>query len=136
MPVVRSISTISSFVKCSLDTIYPTNSFFEQRNFTYSRTGKIGKLVFLDSNLYYAIYFVTEESELVHRVEIVSKGCLIRKDYFTYGRVFSEYYAPLDKKAHMYLRRFFNENGTVAYEEINDDGEVMYSSSRLPTGIV
>ena len=26
-------------------------------------------------------------------------------------------------------RRFFNENGTVAYEEINDDGEVMY---RLP----
>ena len=97
--------------------------------YTYSRTGKIGKLVFLDSNLYYAIYFVTEESELVHRVEIVSKGCLIRKDYFTYGRVFSEYYAPQDKKAHMYLRRFFNENGTVAYEEINDDGEVMY---RLP----
>ena len=56
-------------------------------------------------------------------------GFLIRKDYFTYGRVFSEYYAPLDKKAHMYLRRFFNEDGTVAYEEVNDDGNVIY---RLP----
>lgn len=94
--------------------------------YTYSRTGKVGKLTFLDSNVYYAIYFVAEGSELVHRVEIVSAGYLIRKDYFTYGRVFSEYYAPLDNKAHMYLRRFFNENGTVAYEEINDDGNVMY----------
>ena len=59
-------------------------------------------------------------------MEIVSGGLLIRKDYFTYNRVFSEYYAPLDNKAHMYLRRFFNEDGTAAYEEINDDGRVMY----------
>ena len=29
----------------------------------------------------------------------------------------------------MYLRRFFNEDGTVAYEEVNDDGNVIY---RLP----
>ena len=36
-----------------------------------------------------------EKSERVHRVEIVSGGYLIRKDYFTYGRLFSEYYAPL-----------------------------------------
>lgn len=97
--------------------------------YTYSRNGKIGKLVFRESNVYYTIYFVKEQSNQVHRVEIVSKGCLIRKDYFTYGRVFSEYYAPLDKKAHLYLRRFFNEDGSVAYEEINDDGKVMY---RLP----
>lgn len=94
--------------------------------YTYTRNGKTGKLVLQGSDVYYAIYFVDEKSDLVHRVEIVSRGRLIRKDYFTYGRVFSEYYAPLDKKAHMYLRRFFNEDGTVAYEEINDDGKVMY----------
>nr|WP_325186489.1 accessory Sec system glycosyltransferase GtfA [uncultured Oscillibacter sp.] len=94
--------------------------------YSYSRKGKIGKLFFRNSNVYYTIYFVKEQSDLVHRVEIVSNGCLIRKDYFTYGRIFSEYYAPLDKKAHMYLRRFFNENGSVAYEEINDDGKVLY----------
>ena len=97
--------------------------------YTYTRNGKTGKLVFQGKDIFYMIYFVNERSDLVHRVEIVSRGRLIRKDYFTYGRVFSEYYAPLDKKAHMYLRRFFNEDGTVAYEEINDDGKVMY---RLP----
>lgn len=94
--------------------------------YTYTRDGKKGKLVFRESNIFYTIYFVGMESDLVHRVEIVSRGFLIRKDFFTYGRVFSEYYAPLNKKAHMYLRRFFNEDGTVAYEEINDDGKVMY----------
>lgn len=94
--------------------------------YTYSRNGKTGRIVFAGKNNYYAVYFVDEKSERVHRVEIVSGGYLIRKDYFTYGRLFSEYYAPLDNKAHMYLRRFFNEDGTVAYEEINDDGKVMY----------
>lgn len=84
--------------------------------YTYTREGKIGNLALLGSNTYYAVYFTGETSELVHRVEIVSGGALIRKDYYTYGRVFSEYYAPQDNKAHMYLRRFFNEDGTVAYD--------------------
>lgn len=94
--------------------------------YSCTRNGKTGRLVLPGNNNYYAVYFVDEKSERVHRVEIVSGGYLIRKDYFTYGRVFSEYYAPLNNKAHMYLRRFFNEDGTVAYEEINDDGKVMY----------
>lgn len=97
--------------------------------YTYTREGKTGRLVFEERNSFYTVYFLNETSELVHRVEIVSRGYLIRKDYFTDCRVFSEYYAPLDNKAHMYLRRFFNQDGTVAYEEINDDGKVMY---RLP----
>ncbi|MCI9336736.1 MAG: accessory Sec system glycosyltransferase GtfA [Lachnospiraceae bacterium] len=109
-----------SFMLDDLKKTLPTEEY------TYSRDGKTGKLVFQGSNSYYAVYFADEKSERVHRVEIVSGGCLIRKDFYTYGRVFSEYYAPLDKKAHMYLRRFFNEDGTVAYEEINDDGNVMY----------
>lgn len=94
--------------------------------YTYTRNGKSGKLVFGESDIFYTVYFVDKQSELVHRAEIVSRGRLIRKDYFTYGRVFSEYYAPLNKQAHLYLRRFFNEDGSVAYEEIIDDGRVMY----------
>ena len=50
----------------------------------------------------------------------------MRKDYFTYCRIYSEYYAPLDKQAHLYQRRFFNEDGSVAYEEITDNDVVMY----------
>ncbi|MDY2625226.1 MAG: accessory Sec system glycosyltransferase GtfA [Coriobacteriales bacterium] len=83
-----------------------------------TRSGKTGRLQFSDSGTYCSLYFADKENDALHRVEYVSNGCLIRKDYFTYGRIYSEYYAPLDGRAHLYLRRFFNEDGTVAYEEM------------------
>ena len=99
---------------------------FGNRRFTCSRQGTTVKYTFPGTNEYYMVYLVNSKENRVHRVEIVSKGCLIRKDYYTYCRIYSEYYAPFNKRAHLYQRRFFNENGTVAYEEIIDDDVVMY----------
>ena len=114
----------TSPVTYTLDDLLETISYPE---YTYSREDKIGHLYFgAEKKDFYTIFFADEISERVHRVEIVSRGFLIRKDYFTYGRLYSEYYAPLNKTAHMYLRRFFNEDGSTAYEEINDDGTVLY----------
>lgn len=99
---------------------------FGQREFTSSREGNKVKYILTGENVYYMAYMVDDHSDLVHRVEMVSSGCLIRKDYYTYCRIYSEYYAPLDKQAHLYQRRFFNEDGGIAYEEITDNGIVMY----------
>lgn len=99
---------------------------FGGRKFQLSREGKIAKYIFEGENNFYTAYMVNETDDLVHRVEMVSKGLLIRKDYFTYHRIYSEYYAPLDNQAHLYQRRFFNEDGSVAYEEIIDGDAVMY----------
>ena len=99
---------------------------FTDLNYTKTREGKICRYVFGGSNNFYTAYMVNDHDDFVHRVEMVSNGFLIRKDYFTYGRVYSEYYAPLDNKAHLYHRRFFNVDGSVAYEEIIDDDRVMY----------
>lgn len=99
---------------------------FGSRRFTCSREGAAAKYTFSETNSYCMVYLVNERENRVHRVEIVSNGCLIRKDYYTYCRIYSEYYAPLDNKAHLYQRRFFNEDGTVAYEEITDNDAVMY----------
>lgn len=96
------------------------------RKYTFSRDKSVCKYVFEGTNNFYTVYMVDDEQDLVHRVEMVSNGCLIRKDYYTYCRIYSEYYAPLDGKAHMYQRRYFNEDGTVAYEEANDNEQVMY----------
>ncbi len=97
-----------------------------QEKYTFSRNGRICKYVFEENSEFYTVYMVDEQSSLVHRVEIVSHGCLIRKDYYTYCRIYSEYYGPLDGKAHMYGRSFFNEDGSLAYEEVNDDDSVYY----------
>ena len=99
---------------------------FGGKAFEFSREGKIAKYVFSGTNVYYTVYMTDETGDKVHRVEMVSRGCLVRKDYFTYCRIYSEYYAPLDKQAHLYQRRFFNEDGSVAYEEITDNDVVMY----------
>ncbi len=99
---------------------------FGNRRFVATRDGDTMKYVFPDANSYYMAYLVNRKENRVHRVEMVSNGCLIRKDYYTYCRIYSEYYAPLDNKAHLYQRRFFNEDGTVAYEEITDNEKVMY----------
>lgn len=107
-------------------TLKDLEATFATKEFTTSRDGKTVKYIFPGNANFYTVYMVDETSDLVHRVELVTNGSLIRKDYFTYCRIYSEYYAPLDKKAHLYQRRFFDEDGTIAYEEIIDNEAVMY----------
>ena len=99
---------------------------FPIKTFSFKRDGKIAKYIFPGNGNFYTCYMQDEESDLVHRVEMVENGCLIRKDFYTYCRLFSEYYAPFNREAHLYQRRFFNEDGSIAYEEIIDDENVMY----------
>ena len=106
---------------------------FSNMNYTFSRNGKTAKYVFPGTGNFYTVYMVNDKEDRVHRTEIVSGGCLIRKDYYTYCRIYTEYYAPFNHEAHLYQRRFFNENGTVAYEEIIDGDAVMY---RFPDKIL
>lgn len=49
---------------------------------------------------------------------------LIRKDYYSYVRTFSEYYAPKDNRAKVYMRQFYNEDGSVVYREYIDGNSV------------
>lgn len=94
----------------------------------YDITGTDGicRYVFKEKDCFYTAYMADETSDLVHRVEIVSHGCLVRKDFYTYCKTFSEYFAPLDGQAHLYGRTFFNEDGSVAFEEVIDDDQVFY----------
>lgn len=125
------------FTDCKISpvtyTLKQLEKTFGNRRFNCSREGAKVKYTFPGTSSYYTVYLVNEKENRVHRVEMVSNGCLIRKDYFTYCKIYSEYYAPFDQKAHLYQRRFFNEDGTVAYEEITDNSIVMY---RFPDRLI
>lgn len=118
------------FTNCKVSpvtfTLKQLEKTFGKKRFVCERKGNTVKYTFPGISSYYMVYLVNKMENRVHRVEIVSNGCLIRKDYYTYCRIYSEYYAPLDNQAHLYQRRFFNEDGTVAYEEIIDNDVVMY----------
>lgn len=68
-------------------------------------------------DLYITAYLRKDYPAYVQRVEYAARGKLIRKDYYSYTRVFSEYYAPRNNQAYIYLRTFFNEDGSIAFEE-------------------
>ncbi|TRY16444.1 accessory Sec system glycosyltransferase GtfA, partial [Tessaracoccus rhinocerotis] len=75
---------------------------------------KVTRIYFNNKSCYVNCYL--KDKNIVDRAEFVSNGKLIRKEFYTYTKVFTEYYAPYNKKAKVYLRKFFNENGSVAYE--------------------
>lgn len=88
--------------------------------------GKI-KRIFYDNQDFITCYLHDVNQNIVNRAEFVSKGNLIRKDYYSYTKVFSEYYAPFENKAKLYMRQFYNENGTIAYSEYIDRESTLFS---------
>ena len=79
-----------------------------------------------EGNRYANAYLRFEGQDIVQRVEYVCAGKLVRKDYYTSGRLFSEYYSPVGNEAHLYLRRFFNRDGSEALCEIMDGETDLY----------
>lgn len=94
--------------------------------FVYSRSGNQVTYKFPRTNTYYTAFLVNGSSDLVYSVVMISNACLVRKDYYTYCRVYSEYYIPMNRQATLYLRRYYNENGSIAYEEMMEKGTILY----------
>lgn len=120
----------SFFTDCKnsaeLYTLDQLKSTFDAKSYNFTRDGAVVKYFFPGSDTYYVVHMLDEKSNGIHRILIISNGCLIRTDFYTYCKIYSEYFVPQNNQAHLYLRRFFNENGTVAYEEIVEDDIILY----------
>ncbi|MEB7779938.1 accessory Sec system glycosyltransferase GtfA [Mammaliicoccus fleurettii] len=89
--------------------------------------------LFNDVDKTYVLCYLKEQGQpFVDRAEFVSRGKLIRKDYYSYTRIFSEYYAPHENRAKIYMRQFYNEDGSIAYNEyINDSSELYMFKDKI-----
>lgn len=96
--------------------------------------GKSTKLFFSDDS-FWTVYFNNPEKKTVHRVEIVSRNILVRKDYYTSRRIFSEYYYPKNKTIFVNERHFYNQDGSIAYIELVDgkESQFKFSNCLLPS---
>ncbi|MBU7456374.1 accessory Sec system glycosyltransferase GtfA [Leuconostoc fallax] len=104
----------TSYSLNQLESTFPTTFDRIERGKNYIR------YFFEKDDIIITAYLDKKNKESVERAEFVSHGKLIRKDYYTYTKLFSEYYAPKDNKAYVYERHFFNQNGSIAFEEIVD----------------
>lgn len=87
------------------------------------REGEIVRYFYPQDDQFITCYLRQEDQDFVEHVEYVSRGRLIRKDYFSYVRYASEYFAPHNDAATLYQRRFYNEDGSVAYDMLIEDGQ-------------
>lgn len=94
--------------------------------YTVLRNGDAADVRIPSKGLRYHICFTGQSEDTIRCVLVLSRECLLRTDYYTYCRVYSEFFAPKDGYAKLYLRRFYNEDGSVAYEEMENGKEVMY----------
>lgn len=88
--------------------------------------GKIKRFFYEDQDFFLTCYLRNENSPYVERCEYVSRGILVRKDYFSYTRYCTEYFIPMNNQATLIERRFYNEDGSVAYSMQMADGREVY----------
>ncbi|WP_436861716.1 accessory Sec system glycosyltransferase GtfA [Staphylococcus caeli] len=97
---------------------------------TVIRTEQIDKKVRLFLNneqTFVTCYLKNHDESYVDRAEFVINGILVRKDFYSYVRIFSEYYAPFENRAKIYMRQFYNEDGSIAYNEYVDGDESSFA---------
>lgn len=94
--------------------------------------GKTIKLFNEINQTYIVCYLKEKDKEYIDRVEFVSRGKLIKKDYYSYTKIFSEYYAPQENRAKIYMRQYYNEDGSIAYNEyINETSEIYMFKDKI-----
>lgn len=98
----------------SIETLEGT---FSEKVVKKERNGSIIRYYFESNNYYLNVFFKDVDKGIVQRVEYVCDGQLIQKDYFSYTKMFSEYYTPKDGTPSLLSRTFFNEDASIAYEE-------------------
>ncbi|MBP3783421.1 MAG: accessory Sec system glycosyltransferase GtfA [Butyrivibrio sp.] len=102
---------------CSLSEEEVAATFPEGEYKVNELTGGKKQYVYGKANRFITVYFSKNNPDKVSKVEIVDSGYLIRTDYYTSGKTFSEYCAPFGGQARVYMRRFFNRDGSTAFEE-------------------
>ena len=99
---------------------------FDGKSSREETDGKIKRFFYEDQDFFLTCYLRNENSPYVERCEYVSRGILVRKDYFSYTRYCTEYFIPMNNQATLIERRFYNEDGSVAYSMQMADGREVY----------
>ena len=94
---------------------------------TIERDGRVARYTFAGEGNQIICYLTNSKDNYVEQVDYLYKGALIRKDYYSYTKYCSEFFAPKDGQAKLYQRSFYNEDGSLAYDMLlaeNDQDKI------------
>ncbi|GKQ42756.1 glycosyltransferase Gtf1 [Companilactobacillus sp. RD055328] len=112
-PTTYTIDDLEATFTQKLDSTHPT-TFGKQYNFN---GGKLRLKAHVDRHC---------GENTVYLVETFINDDLVQKDFYSYVRTYSEYYKPVKDKDNLYQRRFFNEDGSRAYDELLNGAQSLY----------
>lgn len=98
----------------------PTSVEKREKSITYK---------FQENNLRLTAYFDltnNNSKNKIFKAEWVVDGKLLQRDYYSYVKIYSEYFKPVDNQSNLYQRRFFNEDGSIEYEELINGKESLF----------
>ena len=75
---------------------------------------------------YLDAYFSNGAKRFIKETFTYSKGHLTRKDYYSHGLIYSEFYRQKDNEDLLYLRRFYKTDRSTGFDEINPNENVKY----------
>ena len=84
---------------------------------------RVVRYFYPETDSFVTCYFVRNSNQLVEHAEFVSRGKLLRKDYYSTKRYLSEFFVPKNGVAVCYNRTIYNSDGTTAYEILIENGE-------------
>lgn len=102
------------------------NSFFRAPDFIDRQEGRVIYSFEKEGIRLTAFLDCRAIGECVYKVDTHVANKLIQRDHFSYVKIFSEYFKPVNNQANLYQRRFFNEDGTSCYDELLNGEQSLY----------
>ena len=115
---------------------YPINKIEEKltnKDYEVSKSQDNISYKFDDGKQEIKCHFRDMINKYIDRIEYYYDGSLMKREFYSYTCYAAEYLRNVDGQMKVYLRRFYNEDGSVAYEQLVDGQTEMY---RLPNQIL
>lgn len=98
---------------------------FEDKNYRDMELDYSHRFSFYNDS-YLDAYYSDESKRFIKEAHLYSKGHLTRKDFYSHGLIFSEFYRQKDTKDCLYSRRFYSPNRNSSYDEIITNNNSKY----------
>lgn len=111
---------------------YPLTNIEEKlknKNYSKNRNDNIVTYELKDDKQKLVCHLRDGKKEYIDRVEYYYDNSLMKREFYSYTCYAAEYLRNVNGQMKVYLRRFYNEDGTVAYEQLVDGNTELYRLS-------
>lgn len=98
---------------------------FGNKDFTHQQLDSCYRFSFYNDS-YTDAFFNNGSNRFVDHADTFTKGYLSRRDFYSHGLIYTEFYRQKDGLDTLYLRRFYKMDRSTGFDEINTSDSIKY----------